>query len=143
MATGSGVFKKGNGLWGFRFSLLIDGKRVSRLKSTDANGKTLGSKSAAIKAREAAIAAAYIEAKQNIKITRRTFKDVYKEYCEKGRTEKAYQTIRKQDSLWENHLCDRFGNKYVNDISVAEINDYLAELYYIDHYSYKYVESFL
>ena len=143
MATGSGVFKKGNGLWGFRFSLLIDGKRVSRLKSTDANGKTLGSKSAAIKAREAAIAAAYIEAKQNIKITRRTFKDVYKEYCEKGRTEKAYQTIRKQDSLWENHLCERFGNKYVNDISVAEINDYLAELYYIDHYSYKYVESFL
>ena len=143
MATGSGVFKKVNGLWGFRFSLLIDGKRVSRLKSTDANGKTLGSKSAAIKAREAAIAAAYIEAKQNIKITRRTFKDVYKEYCEKGRTEKAYQTIRKQDSLWENHLCERFGNKYVNDISVAEINDYLAELYYIDHYSYKYVESFL
>ena len=143
MATGSGVFKKGNGLWGFRFSLLIDGKRVSRLKSTDANGKTLGSKSAAIKAREAAIAAAYIEAKQNIKITRRTFKDVYKEYCEKGRTEKAYQTTRKQDSLWENHLCERFGNKYVNDISVAEINDYLAELYYIDHYSYKYVESFL
>ena len=143
MATGSGVFKKGNGLWGFRFSLLIDGKRVSRLKSTDANGKTLGSKSAAVKAREAAIAAAYIEAKQNIKITRRTFKDVYKEYCEKGRTEKAYQTIRKQDSLWENHLCERFGNKYVNDISVAEINDYLAELYYIDHYSYKYVESFL
>lgn len=70
-------------------------------------------------------------------------KDVYKEYCEKGRKDRAYQTIRKQDSLWENHLFAKFGNRYVDEISVAEVMDYLAELYYIDNFSYQYTESFL
>ena len=31
----------------------------------------------------------------------------------------------------------------IDDISVAEINDYLAKLYYIDGYAYSYTESFL
>lgn len=52
-------------------------------------------------------------------------------------------TVRKQDSLWRIHLKDRFGSRYIDEISVAEVNDYLAELYYKDGYAFKYVESFL
>lgn len=54
-----------------------------------------------------------------------------------------YQTIRKQDSLWENHLKARFGHRFVDDITAGEVNDYLAELYYTEGFSYQYTESFL
>ena len=76
-------------------------------------------------------------------VPRKTVKDVFEEFCEKGRKDRAYQTIRKQDSLWENHLKERFGHRKVDGISVAEITDYLGELYYIDNLSYMYVESSL
>lgn len=76
-------------------------------------------------------------------ITRKTVKEVFEEYCEYGRSGKAYTTIKKQDSLWKNHIKDRFGSRYVDDISVAEINDYLAELYYEDNMAYSYTQSFL
>ena len=47
---------------------------------------------------------------------RETVKEVFEEYCEFGRNGKEYTTIKKQDSLWNNHLKDRFGSKYIDDI---------------------------
>lgn len=76
-------------------------------------------------------------------LERKTVQEVYMEYSEKGRSGKAYTTIKKQDSLWNNHICKRFGHRYIDELTVAEINDYLAELYYTEHRAYKYVESFL
>ena len=139
----NGVYQQENGLWAYRFSILIDGRRISRKKTTDESGNKLKSQKQAIKAREVAIANAHIEMKRKQEVSRRTVKEVFAEYCENGRIDRKYQTIRKQDSLWENHLCDKFGKRFVDDISVAEVNDYLAELYYIEGYSYKYTESFL
>lgn len=139
----NGVFKEENGQWGYRFSLMIDGKRVSKRKTTDAEGKKLTSKRAAQKARAAAIAEAHLEVKRKQPISRKTVKEVFEEFCEKGRNDRAYQTIRKQDSLWENHLKSRFGKRYVDDFSSAEVVDYLSELYYIEGFSYQYTESFL
>ena len=52
-------------------------------------------------------------------------------YWEKAaRSGKAYNTIRKQESLWVNHLCAAFGKRYIDVISAAEVVDYLTELYY-------------
>ncbi len=138
-----GVFQMDNGNWAYRFKMVVDGKEISRRKSTDANGNKLFCKSDAIKAREVAMVAARTERKRQIKVSRRTVKEVFEEYKEKGRKDRAYKTVLKQDSLWKNHLCDKWGKRFVDDISVAEINDYLAELYYEKEYSYKYVESFL
>ena len=76
-------------------------------------------------------------------IKRKKVKEVFQEYCEKGRNGKAYNTILKQDSLWKNHIKKRFGDRFIDEISVAEIDDYLSELYYIDGLSFSYVESFL
>lgn len=45
--------------------------------------------------------------------------------------------------MWNNHICSRFGDRYIDEISVAEIEDYLEELYYVHGYAYSYVESFL
>lgn len=138
-----GVFQNENGTWGYRFSLLIDGKRISQRRFTDENGIKLTSKKAAAKAREAAIAQAHTDMKRKEKVVRRTMADVFKEYSENGRVGKAYQTIKKQDSLWNNHINPRYGKRFVDDISVAEVCDYLSELYFTEGYSFQYTESFL
>lgn len=138
-----GVYKKDNGYWEYRFVVVVDGKQIARKKCTDAKGNKLKTKKEAIKAREFAIASAKLERERKRTLSRRTMKEVFTEYCREGRKDRKYQTIRKQDSLWENHLCEKFGKRFVDEISVAEVNDYLAELYYTDGYSYQYTESFL
>lgn len=139
----AGVYKMENGLWAYRFAIMVDGKQVARRKSTDANGNKLRTKKDAIKARETAIEQAHLERARKKEVQRRTVKEVYSEYCKNGRVDRAYTTIRKQDCLWDNHLCERFGKRFVDDISVAEILDYLSELYYKKDFSYRYVEGFL
>lgn len=139
-----GVYQQENGYWAYRFSILVDGRRISRKKTTDEYGKKLKTRKQASKARESAIRMAYVEAQRKDKPkVRRTVKEVFMEYCQNGRMDRAYTTIRKQDSLWENHLCARFGHRFVDEISVAEVVDYLGELYYVNCLSYLYVESFL
>jgi len=139
----NGVFQQENGIWAYRFSILIDGKRISRKKTTDEYGSKLKTKAQAEKARARAIANAHIEMQTQQRTYRRTIKEVYEEFCQNGRTDRKYQTIRKQDSIWNNHLCKRFGKKFVDEITSAEVNDYLSELYHTEGYSYMYTESFL
>lgn len=138
-----GVYQKKNGFWEYRFTMVINGSKISKKKGTDEFGNKLKTKKEAIKAREAAMEAVKFERENKKPICRKTVKEVFEEFCKSGRTDKAYQTIKKQDSLWKNHLSEKFGNRFVDEISVAEIKDYLAQLYYIDGYSFKYTESFL
>ena len=139
----TGVYQLENGFWAYRFSVLIDGRRVSRKKTTDAAGNRFQTKRQAAKARAAAIIEAHTEAAKKHTLTRKTVEEIFNEYCASGRADRAYQTIRKQDSIWANHLKKRFGKRFVDEISVAEINDYLAKLYHTDGYAFRYVESFL
>lgn len=139
----TGVYQMENGFWAYRFKLTVDGIEISRKKTTDEKGNKLKTKREASKAREKAMALARVERNRKTPVSRRTVKEVFEEYCSKGRTGKAYQTIRKQDSLWDNHLCERFGKRFIDDISSADVVDYLTELYYENDYSFMYVESFL
>ena len=139
----SGVFKTDKGQWGYRFSIIVDGRRINRKKLTDENGNKLTSKRAATKAREAALVAARSHIEKPKQIRRMTVKEVYEEYSKKGRSDRAYNTIRKQDSLWNNHIYPQFGKRMVDEITPAEVMDYLGHLYYQDGFSYMYVEGFL
>ena len=139
----TGVYRKKNGCWEYRFGVVVGGKTIFKKKSTDEYGNKLLTKSAAVAARDAAMVAVKQERTERPKPVRRTVREVFDEFCAEGRKDRAYQTIRKQNSLWENHLRDRFGNRYVDEISSAEIVDYLSELYFDDGLSYMYVESFL
>lgn len=140
----TGVYQLENGYWGYRFIITVNGKAKSQRRTKDELGNPYKTQKQAIKART--IAMEQEREKQlhpkNI-VIRKTFKEVYEEYCEKGRFGKAYATIKKQDSLWNNHLCSRFGSKYIDEVSLADIHDYLTELYYIEGRAYSYVESFL
>lgn len=141
----TGVFKLRNGEWGYRYSLLIDGQRITGRRTVDENGQKLLKKTDAIKARAKAIenAKAVHSAGYIPPVRRKTYREVYEEYCADGRSDRAFQTKRKQDSIWENHLKKKFGKRFVDDVSVGEINSYLAHLYYNEGYSYMYTESFL
>ena len=139
----TGVTKLDNGNWEYRFVMVVDGKKVTSRKRKDEQGNPLTTKRAAIKARQAAMKKAQLGITHTAPTAKRTVAEVYREYCEKGLSGKANTTIRKQDSLWANHLCASFGNRYIDEISVAEIVDYLTELYYTDGLAFKYVESFL
>lgn len=143
IAKDVGVFQLENGNWEYRYVVVVDGKSVSSRKRTDEFGNKLKTKRQAIKAREAALNNLAAAEERKKTVVRKTFEEVFNEYCEKGRSDRAYMTVRKQDSLWRIHLKDRFGSRYIDEISVAEVNDYLAELYYKDGYAFKYVESFL
>ena len=127
--TSSGVYQLSNGMWGFRYAFWIDGKQKDIKRTTDKNGNPFKTERAAIKAREAAMIEAHSKRTQKPPKPQMTVAEVYAEYCKIGRSGKAYGTTRKQDSLWNNHISNRFGNRCVDDISVAEVVDYLSELY--------------
>lgn len=141
----AGVYQLDNGYWGYRFVLTVNGKKKAQKRVKDELGNPYKTQKQAAKARSIALAQeqAKIQLPPQKQITRQTVIEVYQEYCEKGRSGKAYATIKKQDSLWNNHLKERFGKRYIDEITVAEIQDYLEELYYTDNRAYSYTESFL
>ena len=138
----TGVYQLNNGNWAFRYTLTKDGKRKDVRKSKDEQGNVLKTKRQAINARQAAVVQEQKKDERKV-VVRKTVNEVWQEYCEKGRAGKAYKTILKQDSLWKNHIHSRFGNRFIDEISVAEVNDYLTELYFTDGLAYRYVEGFL
>lgn len=137
----TGIYKLDGGGWGFRFTISVDGKRKDVKRVRDANGNPMKTKRSAILARAEAIKEEQTpKAKQ---FSRKTFKEVYEEYCGNGRKDRAYRTKQKQDSLWNNHLCSKYGKRFVDEITAAEVNDYLSDLYYVEGFSYQYTEAFL
>lgn len=141
----TGVYQLENGYWGYRFVVTVNGKKKAQKRVKDEFGKSYKTQKQAAKAR--GIALAQEQAKgllpQQKQVVRKTVEEIFTEYCEKGRSGKAYATIKKQDSLWNNHLRERFGKRYIDEITVTEIQDYLEELYYVEGRAYTYTESFL
>ena len=138
----TGVYQLANGNWSFRYTITTDGHKKDVRKAKDEFGNPLKTKTEAIRARNRAIERERDGRKPAPKV-RKTVKEVYTEFCKNGRNDRAYRTKQKQDSLWNNHLCSRFGNRLVDDFSSAEINDYLTELYCIEGYSHQYTQAFL
>lgn len=142
----AGVRQLKNGCWAYRFSISINGQKISKRGSTDSEGNPLKTKGSAIKARQMAIRLTQLAPVIPVvkaENQKKTIQELFEEYCEKGRSDRAYNTILKQDSLWANHLKEAFGHRLIEKVEVAEINDYLAKLYYEKEYAYRYVESFL
>ena len=132
-----GVYQLPNGMWGYRYAYMLNGKQRDLKRTKDENGNPFKTERAALKAREAAIIKEHLEQSQKTKKKRVTVSQVYEEYCLTGRLGKAYGTTRKQDSLWNNHLSKAFGSRLIDSISVSEVVDYLSKLYYHDGKAYR------
>ena len=141
--TSSGVYRLPNGMWGYRYAYMLNGKQKDLKRTKDENGNPFKTERAALRAREAAIIKEHLEQAQKPTKKRMTVAQVYEEYCLTGRLGKAYGTTRKQDSLWNNHISKSFGSRLIDSISVSEVVDYLSKLYYQEGKAYRYVESFL
>jgi len=139
----TGVYKLENGFWAYRFIIKVNGKSIVSRKTKDENGQPFKTEKSASRARQIAIIKAQEEGGMKPKRQRVTVEEVYNLYKERGRGDRAYNTIKKQESLWNNHIKERFGKRYIDEISVGEIKDYLTKLYYKVGYSYRYTESFL
>ncbi|WP_026665695.1 tyrosine-type recombinase/integrase [Butyrivibrio sp. FC2001] len=142
--TAKGVYQLDNGYWAYRFIIKVNGKNKAQKRVKDELGNPFKTQKQALRARKAAIEKEKLNSLlPQQQPTKKTFAEVYDEYCTNGRSGKAYSTIKKQDSLWKNHLQKKFGDKYIEEITVAEIQDYFEELYYKEKRAYSYVESFL
>ncbi len=155
-AKEKGIFQLPDGNWGFRFKTKINGKVYDRRFVQNSEGRPYKTQQAASRARKVALEQERKKQNEKAREAERvqyalsamsrlpvTVQAVFTEYCERGRSDRAYTTARKQDSLWKIHLKEAFGKRYVTSIKTAEVSDYLADLYYVNNYSYQYVESFL
>ena len=146
-----GVYQLKNGKWAYRFIVRVNGEQKTQRRTCDENGKPFNTSKQAARARKKALeqvqkglAAETPKAKGKEKpIVRKRIKEVYEEYCRTGRTDKAFATVKKQEALWNNHILERFGTCYVDNVRVADVQDFLAELYSVHGYAYGYVEGFL
>ena len=89
-----GVYQTEDGCWGYRFKVLVNGKYIEKKRLTDDAGNKFKNKTSAIKARKRAIqlaeeSANAVEAPP--KPARKTVKDIFEEYCEKGRAGDAFE----------------------------------------------------
>ena len=138
----TGVYQLANKNWAFRYTITADGRKKDVRKAKDEFGNPLKTKTEAIRARNKAVERER-EGKKPAPKVRKSFTEVYEEYCGNGRNDRAYRTKQKQDSLWNNHLCSKYGKRFVDEITAAEVNDYLSDLYYVEGFSYQYTEAFL
>ncbi len=93
----AGVYQLDNGFYGYRYAIVINGKRKEAKKVRNDLGKPFKTAKQAAKAREIAIVQEQSKAllPQKAKVVGKTVEEVYAEYCEKGRSGKAYSTIKK------------------------------------------------
>ena len=140
-----GVYQLANGAWAYRFCKSVNGKNVYKRASTDRKGNPLLTQRDAMLAREEAMLEAqgvYTPVISTLGIVYRpsaTIEEVYEDYCANGRGDRSHNTIKRQDTLWRTYLKADFGKKRFNGISLGEIQDYLANKYYVEGYSYRHV----
>jgi hypothetical protein len=74
----TGIYQLDNGMWAYRFVIIKNGVRTERKKTTDANGNKLPTKTAAVRARKAAIEAFQKELESHPpELYKATCKDVF------------------------------------------------------------------
>ncbi|MBR6970177.1 MAG: hypothetical protein IKH87_05565 [Firmicutes bacterium] len=84
-----------DGSWGYRFVITVNGKKKNYRRVKDEFGNKYKTKRQALKAREAAIVDTKVKVNDEAqiqKIEQRTVRDIYLEYCQYGRMDRAYQT---------------------------------------------------
>ena len=149
MANNTGIRELPNGNYEVRIVINRKDIKVNTIRRSDDNGNPFKTKKEARDFRDTFVQNAKSH-KVEIKPKDCTLREVYEKYMDEGTIDKAPATIRKQQSMWENHISHEFGDRYISQITLQDLKNYLAKMYrYGDgrgkeqSYSYKYVEGFL
>lgn len=142
-----GLKQLDNGNWSCRIFKKINGVQIdSTYKIDSRTGEPFRTKSQARDFREFKIAELRDPEKRKPKNKAVTFSYVWDLYLNTLARDKAPATVTKHTSVWENHIKDNFGSKFMTGaqaVSVLEINDYLSRMYRSTELSYHYIEGFL
>lgn len=146
----TGLFQLNNGNWAYR--IIIERKGQKKTDTTcrqDEQGNPFKTKKQAKEARENKL----FELKQPKEPVIKDVKlsEVYNKYIKEGTRGKAPATIKKQSSMWEKHVEKNFGDRYMSQITLSDLQNYLQKLYshgddldtHDGGYTYAYVEGFL
>ena len=136
-----------NGNWSCRIFKKINGVQIDTTCRVDERtGEPFTTKTQARNYREYKIAMLRNPDNRKTQTKEVKFSQVWKDYLESDSKGKAPSTVRKHTSLWDNHVKQAFGDRYIsgeNAVSVQEINNYLRDLYLGTDLTYAYIEGFL
>ena len=143
MAKYTGVTQNADGSWVYRIKIKLPNGKIkdTRIKKNSGGSPFLTARQAfeAKKEHEARIRANPEENSPKNKTV--TLQDVYDNYLDTEAKKKAPATLRKQDSMWRNHVAPIFAERNINSITIIELDNFLVNLY--EDKSYKYTEGFL
>ena len=136
----TGLKQLPNGNWAYRVTYTWDGKKRDTSIRLDEDGQPFKRKADARRARDKKLME--LRTHKETGLTGCRLKDIWDCYLQKDAPAKAPATVKKYSSLWNRHIKEKFGDRYINELTVSDINVYLCELYN-SGLSWKYVESFL
>ena len=137
----TGIFKLENGCYAYRIVRVVNGKRRDTTRRKDEEGNLFYTKAQARADRDRM--KLELLGQDIKKKGTKTVEDIWKHYLTNGTSGKAYATVKKQKSLWNNHIAEAFGKRDLLSLTAGEVNDYLKMLYVEKGKSYGYVESFV
>ena len=142
---GTIALNKSKTAWSYRIKITLpNGEKVDTTCRKGADGLPFKTAEEAYRAKieqEGRLRNECAEATSKIKTA--TLIMVYEHYKTSAEAKsKAPSTLAKQDSMWRQHIYAKFGHMNVEDITLADLQNYLNELYQED-YAYAYVEGFL
>ena len=145
MAKYTGVTQNKDGSWSYRIKKKVDGKVIDTKIKKDENGMPFLTARACYEAKirhEAQITNG--EVKIAHRPSKTTLQSIYDAYMVSSEAkQKAPATIRKQESMWKNHVQPAFGDKEIESFKITDLNDFLYDLYGKQGKSYAYTEGFL
>jgi len=143
MAKYTGVSQNSDGSWSYRIKKKINNQVIDTKIKKDDDGNLFLTARAAHEAKlkhESKLLTGEIETPQRPNKT--TLMYVYEQYLQSSEAkQKAPATLRKQDSMWRNHISSSFGDKDINKIKITDLDNFLYNLY--QTHSFAYVEGFL
>ncbi len=152
--TGVTPLNKGKTAWQYRIKITLpNGDKVDTTGRRDAQGNPFFTAESAYKAKLAHETRLRDGTeKKEKRPSKTTLKAIYEHYMSSGEANsKATTTIAKQNSMWKNHISKKFGDKELKNITLADLQNYLHDLYdkgdeyneFKCGYEYAYVEGFL
>lgn len=145
MAKYTGVTQNKDGSWSYRIKKKVDGKVIDTKIKKDDSGMPFLTARACYEAKirhEAQITNG--EVKIAHRPSKTTLQSIYDAYMVSSEAkQKAPATIRKQESMWKNHVQPVLGDKEINSFKITDLNDFLYDLYGKQGKSYAYTEGFL
>lgn len=151
MAKYTGVSQNKDGSWSYRIKKKINNQVVDTKIKKDSNGLPFLTARAAHEAKlqhESKLITGEIELPQ--KQSKTTLSYIYETYLQSSDAkQKAPATLRKQNSMWKNHVCSYchdekdipLGEMDVNNIKITDLDNFLFDMY--QTHSYTYTEGFL